>query len=266
MFIKTSRLKVWLLTVIAVMAVGVWAQGPAPLGLSDRDARQNFLDSISNGYPSIGMAGKAFVALPVAARVTAIDALFAWMKVCTNSAAFKTTYAQSRDNRKPTPPKVDGTVDDELKKKQDEQTKGLEDSRKALAMLPADQRAQMEAMFTQMQAQTKDPAMQAMLRAGIEAERKRDQENYDSDLKKWQRDYPVDPGVLVARRLQAFLKLSADVDFSAKLVTQSGHNRFADQAFESKSSDWKMCFRAGKEAVTEARTAATNWLKELPQQ
>ena len=59
------------------------------------------------------------------------------------------------------------------------------------------------------------------------------------------------------------LDATADVDFNAKLVSRSGRMAFVDPALEEKSSDWKMAYRAGREAVSAARLAAAAWLKEL---
>jgi hypothetical protein len=182
-----------------------------------------------------------------------------------NSAAFKTAYLRSRDEQKPTPPSFEGSVDDEAKRKQDEQAKSLAESRAALASLPADQRAQLEAVFKATEAQMKDPQMIALMRQGVEVERARAQQNYQTDLQRWQKTMPVDPNALVARRLRSFLDLSASVDFDAKLQGTGTERRFVNEDYQSKPSDWKMCFRAGKEAVAAARADATSWLKELPQ-
>jgi hypothetical protein len=252
--------------IVLAAGLSVAAQSaPSRLGLGETDARENFLDSVESGSPSIGTAGRAFVALPPAARVAVVDAGFAWMKAYVASGAFKTDYLKSRESRKPTPPEFDGTVDDELKRKQDEQAKSIADSRAALALLPADQRAQLEPMLKSAEAQMKDPAMVAMMRSGIQMERARAQQQYQDDLKQWQEDMPADPLVLVAQRLHKFLDVSADVDFSAKLVGSGTEATFANADYQQKPGDWKMCYRAGKEAVTAARADAANWLKELPQ-
>ena len=62
------------------------------------------------------------------------------------------------------------------------------------------------------------------------------------------------------RRLTYFLEVSQDVDFGAKV---SG-GRFVDAANEARAPEWKMCYRAGKEATDAARGVAESWLKELP--
>ena len=62
------------------------------------------------------------------------------------------------------------------------------------------------------------------------------------------------------RRLTYFLDTTQDVDFGAK----TANGRFVDATNEAKPPEWKMCYRAGKEATDAARGVAESWLKELP--
>jgi hypothetical protein len=86
---------------------------------------------------------------------------------------------------------------------------------------------------------------------------------HEAALQQWEAEYPQDPAYVIARRLNAFLDLSADVDYTARLEQRNGTMRFVDAAYEGKSSEWKLCYRAGREAVAAARNAAAAWLKEL---
>jgi hypothetical protein len=63
------------------------------------------------------------------------------------------------------------------------------------------------------------------------------------------------------RRLTYFLEVSSDVDFDAKV--EGG--RFVDAADEARAPEWKMCYRAGKDATVAARGVAEAWLKDLPE-
>lgn len=73
-----------------------------------------------------------------------------------------------------------------------------------------------------------------------------------------------DPNVTLRRRLQEFLDLSADVDFAAATTGSGSSRRFVKEEYEAKSSQWKMCFRAGKEATGAARAFAQEWMESLP--
>jgi hypothetical protein len=44
---------------------------------------------------------------------------------------------------------------------------------------------------------------------------------------------------------------------------KNGKLVFDREEFQSKSSQWKMCYRAGPEATGAARTAVQAWLKDL---
>jgi hypothetical protein len=152
-----------------------------------------------------------------------------------------------------------------VKAEQAEQVKNLKDARAAMAQLPADQRADLEAIITQTEAQANSPEMITLMRAGIENDRASSQQAYQNDLAAWQHDVPTDPMILVSRALHHFLDVSADVDFSAAVEASGTNTRFVKAEYEEKPQEWKMCFRAGKAAVTAARRDATAWLAELPQ-
>lgn len=52
---------------------------------------------------------------------------------------------------------------------------------------------------------------------------------------------------------------------AADVLGQLGVNPAAakNESYESKPSEWKLCYRAGKEPVAAARVAVGAWLKEL---
>ena len=255
----------WVVALALATAANLAAQAvPRQLGVTEQEAQESFLGSVTSGYPQWGAAGAAFVALPAAARVAVVQAGFAWAKVSVKSPAFRTGYETRRQEAKPEPPTPEGTVDDELKRQVAQQLKDLAESRKALATLPPEQRKDLEAMLRQTEAQLKDPQLLAMMRSGIEAERAGALETYQSDVRQWEEEYPANPDLLVRRRLEAFLTECGDVDFSARVQPQYGMLRFVNPEYEMKPANWKTCYRTGPEAVGAARAAATAWLKELP--
>lgn len=261
-------------TLMAVLAISICvsvgagvlrAQNPlGALGVSEADARGTVMQSVMSASAILGAAGKAFVALPAAARVKALDSALPWLKSYVNSEGYRTAYARERDERRPSPPEFEGTIDDEVKARLAKMQQGVEDARKMLSLLPPAERKEMEASLLQMEAQAKDPAQAKMVRTEIETDRTGQKASYNDRLKEWQEQYPADPKVLVARYLRSFLATSATVDFSAKLVSANGKMRFENPDFEAQPNDWKLCYRAGKEAVTTARAFATAWLVELP--
>ena len=87
---------------------------------------------------------------------------------------------------------------------------------------------------------------------------------HEQALAEWENKYPKTPERMVQKWLEDFLAVSKDVDFSASVVSNDrGKKVFANPAYESKSSNWKLCYRAGKETVEAGRTFAAKWLQEL---
>jgi hypothetical protein len=105
--------------------------------------------------------------------------------------------------------------------------------------------------------------MRTMQLAGIRYARAAAAEKHAAAVRTWEAQYPADPSRLIARRLRAFLDVSAEVDYTATLESRGGAMRFTNAAYESKSSEWKLCYRAGKETVDAARESAARWLNEL---
>ena len=204
--------------------------------------------------------------MPAGTRAEVATAGVAWLKTFTASPDFQKQYAQIRETHKPGPPAFAGTPEDEIKKADDDQARQAEESKKAVAALPADQRTRIEEALKAAQAmivQQNTPEMRKIRLDGIKAERAERTKQYEQELATWKRNYPESAAPVIAKRLREFLAASADVDFNAKLVSRDGRMLFENAAYEQKPSQWKMCYRAGKEATGAARAAAQAWLKEL---
>lgn len=81
---------------------------------------------------------------------------------------------------------------------------------------------------------------------------------------KWEKEYPANINVLVKKRLEDYLALSATVDYNAQLTTNQYNKKiFVNPDYERKSASWKACFRAGKEVNDQMRAFAEKWIKEL---
>jgi hypothetical protein len=108
-----------------------------------------------------------------------------------------------------------------------------------------------------------DPAY-ATNRKSLEDSYKYEMDKYKQRLDQYNRDYPQDPNVMIKDRLQKFLDLSATVDFDAELKEGYGGKKiFVKPEYERKSSEWKACYRAGKETIAVVRAEAEKFLKEL---
>lgn len=79
----------------------------------------------------------------------------------------------------------------------------------------------------------------------------------------WEKAYPADPKVLVKKRLQEFISLSATVDFNAKLSGTGKKQLFVNPVYEKKSLKWKAIFRMGKEVNDVVTAFVKEWLKTI---
>lgn len=253
--------------VAAITAIAaVAADGLTQIGLTPEATKEAIGSIISAGVSNPGLPGKAFKVLPPAARAQAVTSAAGWVKAYAATPEFKAQYEKLRQMRKPAARTWTTTPEQELQKADEEQKKQLEESKKALAGLPSETRKAVEEGLkaaAEMTAQMNTPEQRKMRLDIIKADRAREAESYETALAKWKQDYPEDPKPVIARRLKEFLALSADVDYNAKLKKLESASTFENPAYQSKSSQWKMCYRAGKEATDAARTAAQTWLKEL---
>jgi hypothetical protein len=232
------------------------------LGITPAAAQVAVEAILNSGVYNPGLPAKAFNLLPTAARGEAASAGVAWLKAYVASPEFRHLYAQIRESHKPPAPVFAGTPEDELKKADEEQKQQAEESKKALAALPADQRAQVEEALKAAQAMN-TPEMRKTRLDAIVAGRAERTTQYQQELAAWNRNYSESPAPLIGKRLREFLAASADVDFDAKLTPRNGKMVFENPAYEQKPGQWKMCFRAGREATGAARAAVQVWLTEL---
>jgi hypothetical protein len=79
----------------------------------------------------------------------------------------------------------------------------------------------------------------------------------------WEKKYPLDPSVIVKKRLQEYLQLAATVDFNAALTAPDRYKikKFVNPAYEKKSLKWKAIYRAGKEVNDVVTAFIKEWLK-----
>ena len=254
--------------VLAVSAGAVWAADLwGKLGISEANGKTASVDALTGGSVPFYLVAKAVKAAPPAARAALVVEGLTWVKSFVGSAEFKTAYATLRKERTPEAPVSKGTPDQQVKAQQDEQRKSLEDARKNLASLPPELRKEMEVALKQMEETIKktaaDPEMQKLTRQMVAAGDQEEQARYKTRVAEWEKDYPVDATALIARRLKQFVDTCGDVDFAAKLAGRDGKMHFAEQRYEEKSSEWKLCFRAGRETTEAARGFAKSWLAEL---
>lgn len=236
------------------------------LGIPPESAREAVTSVLNGALTNPGLPAKAFKLAPPSARAEMAMGGMAWLKSYAASAEFRQAYAAIRANNKPAAPPFDGTPEEELQKGIDEAKAQQEESKKAIASLPPEQRKPIEETLQAAQAtiaQMETPEMRKTRLEAIRTARADRTKQYEQELQNWKRDYPESASPLIAKRLREFLALSADVDFTAATRAKDRRMVFENATYEQKPAQWKMCYRAGKEATSIVRAAAQAWLKEL---
>ncbi len=107
---------------------------------------------------------------------------------------------------------------------------------------------------------------QYLARTEVKNEFKSELDSYNSSIEEQNSRLALNKNDQLKKLLQNFLDTSTDIDFNAKLLPADkyGIRKFANPDYESKSSEWKAYYRAGKAPVDAARAFAKQWLSELP--
>lgn len=239
----------------------------AELGLDAAAAKEGVLEALAGGAAYNEAAYRAFKSLPGPARGTLVRSGLAWIKSYVAGAEFRAAYDRLRERNKPRAPELRASAGDEMKKMKDEMEKSIAEMRKSMAAMDAqskkDMEAAIQAMRDQMAGMGKDPGQMDLMRQAAEMATAEDQKHYKEELGKWEQRYPASPRVLIKKRINDFLAASSGVDFAAKLLPRGDRMVFANGSYEQKPAEWKLCFRAGREATEAARAFAKAWLAEL---
>jgi hypothetical protein len=239
----------------------------AKLGLEPAAARESILASLTSGSVYNYEAIAAFKSLPAAARAAIVQAGLGWIKAYVWTNEFKKSYQELRDGKKPQPPAVHPSADEALKQQRADFEKQVAQMRSSMAGMDAAMKKTMEETIRQMRAQMeameKDPEQKKLMGQMSDMQRGEDKKQYEAQLKEWDEKFPADPRLLIKKRIIDFLSASAGVDYAAKLTPRGDKMVFVRDDYEQKSPEWKICFRAGKEASETARAFAKAWLAEL---
>jgi hypothetical protein len=269
-----QRRKKWLCvlgaTVVLAGTVTLIAQNTlVSFGINTKDIQPRMVSAFVNGSIPVYPNRKQFLGATPALRAAFVKEALTWVKAYTESPAFLDDYKKQREAAKPAPTAAQGSVDERYAKYLADQRRAIEELKKNVAKMSPEMQKQMADTVKQTEANadrmSKDPQMAAMMKQGLAQQAVGEQKDFQERLAGFEKKFPADPKVLVADRLRQFLDVSKDVAFDAKLVPEGGGTmRFADPQYERKSDQWKLCYRAGKDATLAARAFATEWLKQLP--
>lgn len=258
-------------TLFCVIAGAAVAQDHlATLGISEGRAKEAVFDSFVG--ETVSLAGKpaAFIALPPQQRVAMVNFALTMARTFVESEDFKRRYADHREANGPDPLPEAQTADQIFAKQRAGFENQVAEMKKLYDQITPEQIATLEAGWNDMRKQL-DEMEKGEKRKEIEGllKQQRDEQERQRNLALQELDktYPADPRAMVAMRLRHFLDVTKDVNYDAQLVESAGSGAkkkvFADPAFEAKSAEWKLAFRAGKPATDTARAFAQKWLADL---
>ncbi|HSR16793.1 MAG TPA: hypothetical protein VLM39_01780 [Ignavibacteriaceae bacterium] len=204
-------------------------------------------------------------------RAGIVNSVGNYVKEFTKSEDFKKHYSEFRESKKPQEPEKPKTMD-QMKDEQRESIKqGIASMKESKSKMPKDQQSMFDETIKMYEQQLKDlddpnnpmfsKEMEGYMKQGYDQQ----MNDYNQKLAEWEKEYPANnANPLIKQWLTKFLEGSGDVDFNAKTkIKENNRTIFAKPEYESKSSLWKLCFRAGKETVSAGHTFAEQWMKEL---
>ena len=237
------------------------------IGCSSDVAKNAILDNFVNSSLNPPSCGGVYKTISATERTSIVNQLFAFIKTYVNSEEFRSKYKAEHESEKPTEP-----AKEEISSNEDQTQlllKGMEEQLNS-PYLNAEQKEELKKSIETMKQTVSTPEYKQMAQQITETNQKSSQEEYEkkmveykSDLAEWEKLNDIK--YMLKKRLNAFLELTSNINFDAKLVKQFDKWKFEDEGLESKSREWKMCFRCGRETISAARVCATNWLKELGQ-
>ncbi len=239
------------------------------LGVSGEDAKDYVWLDFSHtifSYPRT----EQILALARGDRPAIVRQVVEFAKTYTQGEEFRKRYQTFREEKKPEPPEPPKSMT-ELRNEQKEQLqKSLKEIDDNLKNATPEQKKQYQPVMDGLRESIKslddpnNPMYSRDVEKGYQQAYESQLETFRKDSLEWAKEWTADPKPMLARALDKFLEISADVDFSASIVkNENGIATFANSDYESKPSEWKLCYRAGKETVEAARAAAKEWLKEL---
>lgn len=256
--------------IVSIFLVGFTDKSATPwtrLGISESKATENIRQSFLEGYLyTYGASSAKNIALGDRASV-ALDVLN-YTKSYVNSPAFIKAYEDARKAATPVKPAPPRSKEQIQKEKIAELEKTIAEGEQSMKTLPKDLIEPFKEVQQMLKEQKKDyenPDSE-MLALFVTSETyiyTNAMARYEEEVARWEKQYPADHRMMIKARLEEFLQVTADVDFNAALKEEYRVKKFVNPAYEKKSSEWKMAYRAGKPTVEAARTFAKAWLAEL---
>ena len=241
----------------------IWEQ----LGIKERDAANRIKESFLEGYlQHYGV--RNFKNIAVGDRTAVTADLLAFTKQYVQGESFKKAYEETRKSRTPIEPKKPKTEEEIRQENLKSLNEGLANLEKGMKAADAEMKKVLQGSYDMLQQQIKeykDPQSEQVKSMVSYEQMQYDQRltEYNNEVKKWEKNYPIEPNQFIKLRLQEMLDATKTVDYAAQLTERNGKKYFVKAEYERKSTNWKYAFRAGKEVTETARASAQEWMKEL---
>lgn len=238
------------------------------LGITQVQGNDKIRSSFVSGYSQIyGMKNAKNVALNQRAAVA--KNLLTYTKTYVSSNEFKSFYAKERASFKPVEPSKETKTKEQVRKELITQMEDMiKDAQKNMAQMTPEVKKVIEESIVKTKKTIEeykqpDNKIVEIRYQGELSNNKYNWDRYNESLKKWETNYPEDVRVLIKNRLTKYLDIANTVDFDAELVQKYNKMRFVNPAYESKSSDWKMIYRAGRDVYSTTKGFVLEWLNQL---
>jgi hypothetical protein len=238
------------------------------LGITKEMGTEKIKNSFMYGYlDHYGLKNLKSIAMND--RATIAKDLLVYTKQFVNTAAFIKDYDQRRNDSRPPEPETKKLRSiEEIQKDQIAETeKAIKDAEKMIKEMPDVAKSLQPVIDMQKKTLKEYQDPNNKLFSAIAQGEKYEQEDrirrYKEDVIRWENDLPANVNTFIAGRLQKMLDRTNDIDYTAELVEKYGKKQFVNRVYESKNTEWKQGFRAGKEVTEAARTFAKQWLQEL---
>jgi hypothetical protein len=247
------------------LADDVWKM----LGLSRQSGMEAVKNSFLNGYLHYyGVRNAKNIA--VNDRAAVARDLLVYTKEYISGDEFKKQYETLRAGAKPQEPvlkplrSIAQIQKDEINRTE----QSIKDAEKTMKELKGDLAKGIQPVLDMLRQNLKDyqnpnHQMFSSIAMGEKYQQEYQIKTFHDDMKKWELDYPENINAFIAEKLEKMLSYTSDIDYNAELVEKNGKKKFVNPSYESKRSEWKQGFRAGRAVTEQAREFAEKWLSEL---
>jgi hypothetical protein len=237
------------------------------LGITGDQANRSILYSTLGGHLTYSGV-KSLKNFATGDRVKMVQQLAAYSKQYTRTQAFKTEYEKLRNRRKPAEPLPMKTVEAIREEERVRLERGIKQQEINAKSDNPKIRNSVQYALPRMQkelSELNNPDNKVIKQRADQAKaaHERGIKSYNDALQKLEADYPANPDHFIRKRLQEILTMTADVDFDAELRQDKDLKKFVNPVYEKKPAEWKLAFRAGKEATNAVRAEAEKWIREI---